>query len=170
MGSMDPKDDEDDSKVALVFVEYEDSQGSRQSTKIRVRRSDLVAHGEEFLTGPILNRILLDRCGNDGDGDGSSVELFDFNDNTFCSLLEHCTEWRQCNLVKRIGTRLRARIIQQRVPNHSADQEERLAIQGRFYPYNGSLEIAGTSIQVEEQLNTPEEGTAGNVWDGAIML
>jgi hypothetical protein len=156
---MEPNND--DSKVmALVVVEHEDSQGSRQSTKIRVRRSDL-ATVDGKLTGQILNRILLDRCGSDG-----SVELFDFNDNTFYSLLEHHTEWRQCDLVDHIGTRIRARI--QRV--HNSDQEQRLAIQGRFYPYNGSLEIAGASIQVDEQLNTPEEGTAGNVWDGAIML
>ena len=164
-----PKDD--DSMVALVVVEYEDSQGSRQSTKIRVRRSDLAADGK--LTGHILNRIILDRCGTSSDGSCSVVELFDINDDkTFGSLLlllEHNhTEWRQCDLIQQIGTRLRARIIQP-VPN-SLDREERLAIQGRFYPYNGSLEIAGTSIEVNEQLNTPEEGTAGNVWDGAIML
>lgn len=146
--------------VALVVVEHEDSQGCRQSNKIRVRRSDLAADGK--LTVEILNRLLLDRCGTISDG---SVELLDVNDNTFCSLLEH-TEWNKCDLVQSIGTRLRARI--QRV--HNSDQEQRLAIQGRFYPYNGSLEIAGTSIQVDEQLNTPEEGTAGNVWDGALML
>jgi hypothetical protein len=165
----EPKDD-DSTMVALVVVEHEDSQGSQQSTKIRVRRSDHLAHGEEFLTGPILNRILLDRCGS---MEGSCAELLldvsNNNNNTTFSSLDHPTEWKKCDLVQKIGKRLRARIIQQR--HYNSDQEQQLlAIQGRFYPYNGSLEIAGTTIQVDEQLNTPEEGTAGNVWDGAIML
>jgi hypothetical protein len=178
MTSMDdnPKDDSKMALVVVVVVQHEDSEGSLQSTKIRVRRSDL-PHGEEIITGQILNRIIRNRCGTSSSDDGcsasaesASAELFDSNINTFCSL-DHA-EWRQCDLIQRIGTRrLRARI--QRLPNSDQEQhqhQQRLAIQGRFYPYNGSLEIAGTTIQVDQQSNAPEEGTAGTVWDGAIML
>ena len=149
--------------LALVVLSIEEnlSNGSSQTIKIRVHRNEINSKSN-MCTGRDLKKIILGRLGIDGCST-MEVELYDHENGCFLSL-EH-SDMVGCDLLAKFGKRLRARAY-----NNSTLEENTLAIEGRFYPFDRGLDINNKRIVVEEDPNEPSGGTAGNVWDGAILL
>jgi hypothetical protein len=152
--------------MLLVLLERDDtSDESSQTIKLRLLQEDApssLRKGE--FTGQVLQAIILQKSGYCQSSKHVSIQVYDPERSEF-RCLEH-PDLIDCNLVGKYGPRLRVRISLLRQGNG----KNLLAIQGRFYPYDGGLNINGVRLDVEEQQNQPDGGTAGNVWDGAIML
>jgi len=92
------------------------------------------------------------------------------------------------DIVERFGTRLRIRLTEQRQPRQHASSSSLLAIQGRYFAFDGTLSVVqrrrnGSGHQEPQQAteetvtltfaetpNQPNAGTGFNVWDGALLL
>ena len=156
----------------MVFVEDgrgdDDDLIQNKTTKRRIHRDDLHGDEGELLTGTALRRLIMMDChGTNGmmTRGIDVVEIYDKNLEGYRSL-EH-SDLVHRDLLKLFGSRLRVRLSQKkRCPKES----DILAIEGRYFPYDGGITINGIRIEVEEQSNDPNQGTAGNVWDGAVLL
>jgi hypothetical protein len=162
-----------DPVVAVVLVERDDvdvDPARSKTMKVRIRQSDLNPvdqHGLQ-LSGEGLYDILVSQ--DDRPIQFDAVEIYDSHHSEYRPLLgDDSSALRHCNLLEYVGTRLLVRLHYAK-PNRQHSDEPLLAIEGRFYPYDGGITIAGMRIDVEEHPNEPGQGTAGNVWDGAVLL
>jgi hypothetical protein len=162
-----------DPVVAVVLVERDDvdvDPAQSKTTKLRIRQSDLVPlyrHCRQ-LTGEILYDILVSH--DDRPIQLDAVEIYDSHHSMYRPLPgDDSSALRHCNLLDYVGTRLLVRLHYAK-PKRQHSDEPLLAIEGRFYPYDGGITIGGMRIDVEEHPNEPGQGTAGNVWDGAVLL
>ena len=147
--------------VAVIVIERDDDNPCQSISKLRVKGSDLVRHVSQKLNGEILRKILSEH----EETRFETSEIYDTRQATYRSLED--ADLVRCDLITYIGSRLRVRLRQMSRTQHS---DETLAIEGRFYPYDGSINIVGKTIEVKEQPNEPGQETAGNVWDGAVLL
>ena len=93
------------------------------------------------------------------------------------------------DIVERFGTRLRIRVTERPSERSSSSSSRRqpaplLAIQGRYYEFNGVMEVRTTATKNDEPLrltfaeapnqhndnSSSDDGTGFNVWDGAVLL
>lgn len=85
------------------------------------------------------------------------------------------------NVVKQYGKRWRIRLAERHATNaqiskHQLLQPPVLAIQGRYFDFDGSLTLTAANnekqyqLQFTEMPNQPNAGTGFNVWDGALLL
>jgi len=92
------------------------------------------------------------------------------------------------DIVERFGTRLRIRVTERPSERSSSSSSRQpppplLAIQGRYYEFNGVMEVRTTATKKNETLrltfaeapnhhhnSSSDDGTGFNVWDGAILL
>ena len=156
----------------MVFVEDgrgdDDDIFQSKTTKRRIHRDDLHADEGELLTGTVLLRLIMMDChGMNGmtTRGVDVVEIYDKNMDGYRSL-EH-PDLVHRDLLDSFGSRLRVRLSRKKQRPKESDI---LAIEGRYFPYYGGITINGIRIEVEEQSNDPNQGTAGNVWDGAVLL
>ena len=162
-----------DPVIAVVLVERDDvdlDPATSKTIKIRIRQSDLVSRDGRGLplTGERLYNILVSQDLRPIELD--AVDIYDFHHAAYRPLLgDDSSALRQCNLLEYIGTRFLVRLHVAK-PKRRPSDEPLLAIEGRFYAYDGGITIEGMRIDVEEHPNEPGQRTAGNVWDGAVLL
>mmetsp|Transcript_19187 Transcript_19187/g.55842 ORF Transcript_19187/g.55842 Transcript_19187/m.55842 type:complete len:206 (+) Transcript_19187:43-660(+) len=115
---------------------------------------------------------------------GMTVEAYDRNYDGFVSLM--CEGVRDIDVSHRFGSRVRsvihgmessARKTELGPKNSVSDRrddrlaEEKLAIQGRFFPYDpDGIDYAGMRLVVKEMPNNQSDETGLNVWDGSLLL
>lgn len=172
-----------DDLVAIVFIENETGDSMNTATKKRIHHADLNCdEGEDSnigeLTGDTLARFIIADYDGDvtaqtttiatGNRDIYLVEIYDSNVGYYRSLKHH--DLLHKDVIKLFGSRLRVRLARSQQQCQQQPQPNLLAIEGRFYPYDGGIEMKGIRIDVEEQTNDPNQGTAGNIWDGALLL
>lgn len=159
--------------LLVAVIEYDDSDGPVTSSKLRVDpnlypKKDLSVHD---LYGELV-KAYEQHQGDSGSScfsaiklpSLSTIQIYDSFSQQYLSL-DCCFE---DDIVQRFGRRLRLRII--KPPNSTASNKTPLSITGRYYEFNGQLEIAGHCITIQEDSNLRDAGTAINVWDGAILL
>lgn len=74
-----------------------------------------------------------------------------------------------CNIVEHFGSRWRIRLTED--ASRSATSDKHLAIQGRFFEFDGSLTIAREHrLEFTESPNLQSTGTGFSIWDGTLLL
>jgi predicted nicotinamide N-methyase len=141
---------EENSSIILVVV----VDGGNRREKLRLYR-------RSYPQGDLSALDLKTELGLDSED--NTLEIFDSVTNEYSDL-----DSLNGGIVQRFGSRIRIVVKQPR-----ATQETKtpiLAITGRFFDFDGSLQVAGHTISIHQDANLPHTGTAGTVWDGAIML
>ena len=156
---IDGEGDAFDQVILMIVVEHVDGNGDKAVSKIRMRLRDL-PDSSPHVTGKLLHTFMLAHIGMDHN---TFVEVYDSHDRGFYSLHPDLGE---TDIVSRFGKCIRC------TASKSPSQHTRLAITGRFYPYDADkgMEFAGTRLCVQERPNVPGAGTGLNVWDGAMLL
>jgi predicted nicotinamide N-methyase len=95
------------------------------------------------------------------DREDTTLEIFDPVTNEYSEL-----DSVNGGIVQRFGSRIRIVVK----PRATQTKTPPLAITGRFFDFDGSLQVAGHNISIHQDVNLPHAGTAGTVWDGAILL
>ena len=167
------------SMIALIVVDHDFGSAPAPDAlpdvdqRIRVFSADL--NEDQVLSGKLLAEMIvshyLSRASEDTVLIPKIVEVYD---PTYLEYrpLNH-PELIDIDIRKRLGSRFRARLCWSPSSRPSApiQKPNLLAIQGRFYAYDGGITIQGEKIEVQELPNdNPGRGTAGNVWDGAVLL
>jgi len=99
---------------------------------------------------------------------GQIYEIYDPHVNDYISL-ENCRRHREYSrIVQRFGRRLRVRVLVE--SKEEENPPEPLAIAGRFFDFDGELNVVGRTIRIREDVNVESAGTSATVWDGAILL
>jgi predicted nicotinamide N-methyase len=148
-------------RVILVVIFDHVNENSDDTIKIRIRDRDLPQAANATVSGAQLHSLLLKYCQDSASN--ATIDIYNQETESF-QLLDH----NENDVAKRFGRCIRCTLT----CSDPSVNEPRDAIMGRYFAYDADagLEIAGTTIHVQETPNIPEVGTGLNVWDGAILL
>jgi hypothetical protein len=148
-------------RVILVVLFDHVNESSDDTIKIRIRERDLPQAANATVSGAQLYSMLLNYCQDSASN--ATIDIYNQETESF-QLLDH----NENDVAKRFGRCIRCTLT----CSDPSVNEPRDAIMGRYFAYDadGGLEIAGTTIHVQETPNISEAGTGLNVWDGAILL
>lgn len=161
--------------------------------KIRLSLEDITDHPcceerDVKYSGYELERAILRKCYSTSVSSPCGTDVTTIGDNNLCIEAYDTSRRLFIQLSKELdgtvfGKRIRANIVKLLPSQHTEDstntevvvanaEEKRLAITGRFFPYNsatGIIPFAGTKMCVKEVSNN-KMGTGLNVWDGSYLL